>query len=625
MALSEIIAVLKANTTEFTAKMDAAEGKMQAMSKNGSSSMAKLSSAGVMAFEAIGGAAVGIGIYSVIQANKLEDAHAALGRAFKNTGTNMDAQKGKVDAVNSKFEKFGYTNAQTEDALQRLVSATGNVGGSFKAMGTAADIAKARHIDLDTATGLMAKTMAGNVTAAKRMGIAIPASVLAIKDPTEKANAVLGILNDHFGGQAATASKTFGGQMEATKAKVQDLAAKLGEKLIPIIQNLIDKITKVVSWLSKHKEILYAMGIAVALALTVLAVLWVVNTIAAMAFWTAATGGIILLVAALAAGIIWIVTHWHQVWAEIKKIFNAAVSFLRGGFGTLLLILMGPVGAMIFVALHWKEIWNIMKDVALAVWHFLYDNIIRPIVDFFTKKIPEAIQIFKLGWQETWKDVKKVIKSVWDWVYNNVIGPIINYFTVTVPNAIEYFKLVFDESLRRVKEIAKEVWDWIWNNLVSPIVNFCTKTVPDAWDQLVDFFKGIPGKISSAVSGMWDGIKDSFKSALNWVIGKWNDFKIPSIDVLGFHSPEIKTPNIPYLAAGGIVPATPGGRLAMLGEGGSAEAVIPLDGKHSMGGSSNSVNNYVTINVQGGDPQATVNALRTWIQRNGTLANAGVA
>ena len=79
------------------------------------------------------------------------------------------------------------------------------------------------------------------------------------------------------------------------------------------------------------------------------------------------------------------------------------------------------------------------------------------------------------------------------------------------------------------------------------------------------------------------------------------------------------------MALGGIVPATPGGQIMRLGEAGYPEAVIPLDGKHSMGGSSNSVNNYVTINVQGGDPQATVNALRTWIQRNGTLANAGVA
>ena len=90
---------------------------------------------------------------------------------------------------------------------------------------------------------------------------------------------------------------------------------------------------------------------------------------------------------------------------------------------------------------------------------------------------------------------------------------------------------------------------------------------------------------------MWDGLRNGFKDALNWVVGKWNNFRIPSIDILGFHTPAINFPNIPYLAAGGIVPATPGGRLAMLGEGGSAEAVIPLDGKHSMGNST--INVYV--------------------------------
>jgi hypothetical protein len=66
---------------------------------------------------------------------------------------------------------------------------------------------------------------------------------------------------------------------------------------------------------------------------------------------------------------------------------------------------------------------------------------------------------------------------------------------------------------------------------------------------------------------------------------------------------------IPAMAAGGIVT---GPTLALIGEAGP-EAVIPLDRMGSMGG------NNVTINVQGADPNAVVDALRTYMFRNGSV------
>jgi len=54
--------------------------------------------------------------------------------------------------------------------------------------------------------------------------------------------------------------------------------------------------------------------------------------------------------------------------------------------------------------------------------------------------------------------------------------------------------------------------------------------------------------------------------------------------------------------------------LAMIGEAGP-EAVVPLDRYNDgMGGGSN-----VTINVNGGDPNAVVDALRTYMFRNGSV------
>ena len=64
---------------------------------------------------------------------------------------------------------------------------------------------------------------------------------------------------------------------------------------------------------------------------------------------------------------------------------------------------------------------------------------------------------------------------------------------------------------------------------------------------------------------------------------------------------------VPAMANGGIVTSP---TLALIGEAGP-EAVVPLNRANSMGG--------VTINVNGGDPQAVVNALRRYMQTNGAV------
>ena len=65
------------------------------------------------------------------------------------------------------------------------------------------------------------------------------------------------------------------------------------------------------------------------------------------------------------------------------------------------------------------------------------------------------------------------------------------------------------------------------------------------------------------------------------------------------------------LAQGGLVTSP---TIALIGEGGQPEAVVPLDRMGEMGGG-----NTVTINVNGGDPNAVVDALRTYMRQNGSV------
>jgi hypothetical protein len=106
-----------------------------------------------------------------------------------------------------------------------------------------------------------------------------------------------------------------------------------------------------------------------------------------------------------------------------------------------------------------------------------------------------------------------------------------------------------------------------------------------------------------------------FKTAFNAIAAIWNNtvgklsFEIPKW-VPGLGGKGFSVPKIPMLAAGGIVTSP---TLAMIGEAGP-EAVIPLNRMGQMGGGNN-----VTINVNGGDPNAVVQALRTYMRQNGSV------
>jgi hypothetical protein len=114
------------------------------------------------------------------------------------------------------------------------------------------------------------------------------------------------------------------------------------------------------------------------------------------------------------------------------------------------------------------------------------------------------------------------------------------------------------------------------------------------------------------VAGIYKSIFNGIASGWNNTIGKLS-FSIPDIPGLPGRGTKIEVPKIPMLAQGGIVTSP---TLALIGEGRGPEAVIPLDrmGEFGMGGGSN-----VTINVNGGDPQSVVDALRRYMYQNGTI------
>ena len=204
-----------------------------------------------------------------------------------------------------------------------------------------------------------------------------------------------------------------------------------------------------------------------------------------------------------------VITGATKVWAAVQWALNGAMSD-----NPIMLVVLGVAALVAIIVVAWK-----------------HSETFRKIVTGAFNGVKDAAAA-AFGW----------VKRNWPLLLGIVTGP---------------FGLAASVVARHwgtIKSGATDAYRWVTGKLGA----------------LRDFVAGMPGKITKAASGMFDGIKDAFRSAINFMIRGWNDleFKIPGVKVPG-PLPDIPgftlgTPNIPELATGGRVDQ--GGRLVRIGE-----------------------------------------------------------
>lgn len=214
----------------------------------------------------------------------------------------------------------------------------------------------------------------------------------------------------------------------------------------------------------------------------------------------------------------------------------------------------------------------------------------------------------------------------------------------------ETFRRIVNAAFHGVLSAARATWHWIqrnwplllaiitgpigvavlavtrnWNSIKRGAVGVKNGIV-SAFNSVVHFIGGLPGRISRSSAGMWLGLYNSFRHAVNSIIGGWNrlSFRIPSIDT---HIPGVgriggftlSTPNLPYLARGGLIHRA---GFAVVGERGPelvhldrGAQVSPLRGQG--GGPA-----HIVIDIRGGD-QEMRRLIRKWIRTDNLLQDAG--
>jgi hypothetical protein len=120
-----------------------------------------------------------------------------------------------------------------------LVTATNSVEQSTKLLALASDLARYKHISLAAASKILARGTQGAARAFKEMGITLDTSL-----PKNQAIAkAFDELNKKIGGQAQAYTKSFAGQMDILKERMDNVFQTVSAKVLPVLAAFISYLT----------------------------------------------------------------------------------------------------------------------------------------------------------------------------------------------------------------------------------------------------------------------------------------------------------------------------------------------------------------------------------------------
>lgn len=160
-----------------------------------------------------------------------EKANARLIAVLKQRKLATEANLAAVDALITKGADLAFTDDQIRESLGTATQFTKDFTQAQKILATAQDLARAKNIDLGTATTIVGKAFAGNTVALGRMGV-------QLKKGAKGTEALAGI-NAKFGGSAQAYAETTAGSMEALQISLSEMGEEIGYTLIPIVHDLV--------------------------------------------------------------------------------------------------------------------------------------------------------------------------------------------------------------------------------------------------------------------------------------------------------------------------------------------------------------------------------------------------
>jgi len=154
------------------------------------------------------------------------------------------ATTAQVQATEAFIEKAmmatGIADDELRPAFGNLARATGDLEKSQRLFNLALDISAATGRDLEAVTLGLGRAATGNIGALTRLGIPLDENTKKSKD----FGAALVVLEQQFGGAAATAADTFAGRVKILRTSFGEVVETIGFLLLPAFEKIVEFLQK---------------------------------------------------------------------------------------------------------------------------------------------------------------------------------------------------------------------------------------------------------------------------------------------------------------------------------------------------------------------------------------------
>lgn len=178
----------------------------------------------------------------------------------------------------------------------------------------------------------------------------------------------------------------------------------------------------------------------------------------------------------------------------------------------------------------------------------------KPVILMALRGVWEYVKFLGEVFKIHFTAIRIYVQTAWNVVKR--LGAIVGNVVAIISNLL---RGDFSGAWRAAGRLVGNVWGLI-TDVARGALQFI-RTIPG---QILGLFTGLPGRVAAVTGGLFDGIKDAFKSAINWVIEKFNWFldklrsfsvDLPSVGPFGGGT--IGIPGVPApiegLADGGVL------------------------------------------------------------------------
>lgn len=573
--LAELVVKIGADTSALSKGLSEAANTIQNKMKAAEAGSKIL----LGAVSALGAAAVGVGVKSVIMAGNLEQSEIAFTTMLGSAQKAKDFLADLSDfAAKTPFEFEGLQNSSRQllafgFQAEQIIPMMTSIGNAVSGLGGGA-------FEIDRVTRALGQMKAkGKVSAeemmqlaelgipaweilAEKIGVDIPTAMdMASRGAIPAAQAIEGIvagMNERFPNMMEKQSTTLLSLWSTFKDNIGANMRVLGQEIIKTF-DLKNKLQSAIETFEKFTGLLQDKGLKGAIAelippKTKALIVGVAGAIAgglvpalfnmAAAFMATMIPLIPFMAAGAAiAGLAYLIySNWGKIgdffknlWTGIKDTVTGAATaileFIKNWGPLILAALLGPIGLIVYgIATHWDTIkqytstaWTTIKNTATQLGTALKDGIIG---------IWTGIRDFAVS---IWDGIKNIVVGAFTWMYDH------NYYFEALVDAIRAawdrvtewttqtwnnIKTFVSNTWNGVVMAATKAWEAIKNAITAPIKN-ALSWLKTKWLEQIVWEDSIFNRIKSTITGVFINIRNFISGIVNNVFsrvtGTWSN------------------------------------------------------------------------------------------------------